>query len=190
MNLITLLFIALAMSTDAFAAAIGKGATLDKPKLSQALKMGLLFGAIEAITPLIGFMIGHAASSYIEAWDHWIAFIILFFLGGHMIYEALKPNDEEDQAPSKPTQHSWLVLTLTAIGTSIDATAVGISFAFMDVNIWIAALMIGSATCVMVTLGVMIGRVVGSLIGNRAEMMGGIALIMIGSWILYSHLMG
>ena len=185
MNPIALILLAFAMSTDAFAAAIGKGASLKNPRLSDALRIGLIFGSIEAITPLIGWLIGKSASSYVEAWDHWIAFSLLIVLGLHMIYEGVKPGVEDTEKPSK---QSALKLSLTAIGTSIDAMAVGVGLAFIDVNIWIAAGLIGLATTFMVTLGVMVGRAVSSVLGHRAEIFGGVMLIGVGVWILSSHL--
>ena len=102
MNPIALLLLAFAMSTDAFAAAIGKGASLKTPRLTEAFKVGLIFGLIEATTPLIGWLIGKSASGYIEAWDHWIAFALLVILGLHMIYESVKPDDY-----SGPVSQLW-----------------------------------------------------------------------------------
>lgn len=185
MNPIALLLLALSMSTDAFAAAIGKGASLKNPRFPEALKMGLIFGSIEAVTPLIGWLIGNSATSYVEAWDHWIAFALLVALGLHMLYEGLKPSTEETETPHKL---SFVKVALTAVGTSIDAMAVGVSLAFVDVNILLAAGLIGLSTAVMVTLGVMLGRAVGSLIGRRAEILGGLTLMAVGVWILSGHL--
>lgn len=185
MNPIALLLLALAMSTDAFAAAIGKGAGLKKLHFPKALRTGLIFGSIEAVTPLIGWFIGKAATAYVETWDHWVAFILLVALGLHMIYQGLKP---DDGLTDKPSTHSFLLLAVTAIGTSIDALAVGISLAFVDVNIWLAAGLIGLATTVMATLGIMLGRVVGSVLGHRAEIAGGVTLMTIGTWILSTHI--
>ena len=190
MNPIALLLLALSMSTDAFSVAISKGASLKNPRFIEAFRMGVIFGTIEAITPIIGWLIGHSATSFIdasfiEAWDHWVAFVILAALGLHMLYEGLKPSDEMAEAPSR---HSFLKLAITAFGTSIDAMAVGVSLAFVKVNILLAAGLIGLATTVMVTLGVMLGKVLGSLIGHRAEIFGGVMLIAIGAWILLSHL--
>ncbi|WP_312932967.1 manganese efflux pump MntP [Pseudomonas sp.] len=185
MNPVSLFFLALAMSTDAFAAAIGKGASLHRPRLSEALRTGLIFGVIEGITPLIGWAIGQAASDYVQSWDHWIAFTLLLLLGLHMIYNGCKDDDGEDE---KPTQHGFLMLAVTAFATSIDALAVGIGLAFVDVNILVAAASIGLATMVMVTLGVMLGRVLGTLVGKRAEIVGGVVLMLIGATILYEHL--
>lgn len=185
MNLISLIFLAFAMSTDAFAAAIGKGASLHKPRFLDALRTGLIFGVIEAITPIIGWFVGQAAASAVENWDHWIAFTLLLLLGLHMIYAGLKPESDEDE---KPTSHSFWLLAITAFATSIDALAVGVGLAFVDVNIWFAALLIGLATMTMVTLGVMLGRVIGTAIGRKAEIIGGLVLIGVGVAILYDHL--
>ena len=185
MNPIALILLAFAMSTDAFAAAIGKGATLKSPRFSEALRMGLIFGLIETITPLLGWLIGKSAPSYVDAWAHWIAFSLLIALGLHMIYEGLKPHAQEIE---KSSRHSLLKVSLTAIGTSIDAMAVGVGLAFVNVNIWLAAILIGLATTLMVTLGVMIGRTVGSILGQKAEIFGGLTLIAVGVWILSSHI--
>ncbi len=185
MNPIALLLLAFAMSTDAFAAAIGRGATLKNPRLTEAFRIGLIFGSIEAITPLVGWLIGQSASGYVEAWDHWIAFSLLMILGLHMIYEGVKP---DEAGIEKPAKQSLLRTCLTAFGTSIDAMAVGVSLAFVNVNIWVAAALIGLATTLMVTLGIMLGRAVGAVLGHRAEIFGGLTLMAIGAWILSGHL--
>ncbi len=187
MNIISTALLALAMSTDAFAAAIGKGAALKRPKLSEALRTGLIFGVIETITPLIGWLIGKGASTYVVAWDHWIAFTLLVILGIHMIYAGFK---ESESAEEKPNHHTFIVLAITAFATSIDAMAVGVGLAFIDVNIFVTAAAIGFATFTMVTLGVMLGRVMGMVVGKRAEILGGIILVGIGCYILYEHLNG
>ncbi|MHC8320929.1 manganese efflux pump MntP [Pseudomonas sp. GB2N2] len=184
MNPIPLIFLALAMSTDAFAAAIGKGASLHKPRFVEALRTGLIFGVIEAITPLIGWGIGQVATQYVERWDHWIAFTLLLVLGLHMIHNGIKHEAEEE----KPDQHSFFILAVTAFATSIDALAVGVGLAFVNVNILVAAAAIGLATTVMVTVGVMLGRVLGTAVGKRAEIIGGVVLMLVGSTILYEHL--
>ena len=184
MNIVSTALLALAMSTDAFAAAIGKGAALDKPRFSQALRTGLIFGSIEAITPLIGWAAGKAASQYVAAWDHWIAFTLLGILGIKMVYESF---DLPDEVEAKPRQHTFFVLVITAFATSIDAMAVGAGLAFLDENILSVAAAIGFATLVMVTLGVMLGRVLGAVAGKRAELVGGMILIGIGSVILIEH---
>lgn len=186
MNPISLILLALAMSTDAFAAAIGKGSSLHKPRLSEALRTGLIFGVIEAITPVIGWVVGQAATRWVQQWDHWIAFTLLVVLGLHMIYNGLKHDDEEEE--QKPDQHSFWILAVTAFATSIDALAVGVGLAFVDVNIFVAAAAIGLATMTMVTIGVMLGRVLGNVVGKRAEIVGGVVLMLVGATILYEHL--
>jgi len=174
------------MSTDSFAAAIGKGSSLHKPRFSEALRTGLIFGVMEAITPVIGWAIGQAASSYVAQWDHWIAFTLLLGLGLYMIYNGVKP--EADEPEDKPSQHSFWVLVVTAVATSIDAMAVGVGLAFVDVNILVAAGAMGLATMIMVIIGTMLGRVLGSLVGKRAEIIGGVVLMIMGAAILYEHL--
>ncbi|TWI55032.1 putative Mn2+ efflux pump MntP [Pseudomonas duriflava] len=172
------------MSTDAFAAAVGKGASLHNPRLSEALRTGLIFGTVEAITPVIGWAAGLAAAPFVQQWDHWIAFVLLLILGLRMIRAGFGAPEEEAE---KPCRHSFWLLVITAIATSIDALAVGVGLAFINVNILTAALAIGLATMTMVTLGVMLGRAIGALIGKRAEILGGFVLIGVGSLILYEH---
>ena len=188
MNPFSMLLIGFAMATDAFAAAVGKGAAMQRPRLSQALRAGLIFGVIEAITPIIGWLLGHAASRYITAWDHWIAFGVLGLLGLHMIWNGVRPDPEDDAGGSR--HHGFWSLAATGLGTSIDAMAVGVSLAFLDVPILLVAAVIGLCTLAMVTTGIMLGRVLGTLVGKRAEILGGAIMIVIGSVILYEHLTG
>lgn len=187
MTWLSTLVIAFAMSTDAFAAAVSKGASLTRPRFSEAVRIGVIFGVIEALTPLIGWALGSVAAPYVEAWDHWIAFCILAVLGLHMIHNGFKADHPD--VPAR-TRHSFWLLAATGFATSIDAMAIGVTLAFVDNNILITALAIGIATLLMVTLGVMVGRLLGAVIGRRAEVIGGIALIGIGSLILYEHLWG
>src|SRR5690606_21455529 len=149
------LVIAFAMSTDAFAAAVSKGACLTRPRFSEAIRTGAIFGFIEALTPLIGWALGSAAAPYVTAWDHWIAFGMLAVLGLHMIYNGFKTEEEED-APDR-TRHSFWLLAAAGLATSIDAMAIGVTLAFIDNNILVTAATIGMATRVMVTIGVMVG---------------------------------
>lgn len=187
MNLFATAALALAMSTDAFAAAIGKGAALHRPRWTEALRTGLIFGVIEAITPLIGWALGKVAAPYVTAWDHWIAFALLSVLGARMIYEGFSADDDEE-AQDKPSSHAFWVLALTGLATSIDAMAVGAGLALVDENILTAAGAIGLSTFAMVTLGVMLGRALGKLVGKRAEVAGGLVLFGIGCAILAQHL--
>ena len=191
MSPFSILLIGLAMSTDAFAAAIGKGAAMRRPRLPDALRAGLIFGAIEAFTPLLGWLLGRAAARHVEAFDHWIAFALLGALGVHMIVAGLRPEQEEaaEQATEESGKHQrFWTLAATGLATSIDAAAIGVSLAFLDVHIGVVALVIGLCTLVMVTLGVMLGRALGALVGKRAEIAGGVILILVGAGILYEHL--
>ncbi|MGN7725936.1 manganese efflux pump MntP [Luteimonas sp. 22616] len=188
MSLLSIFLIGIAMSTDAFAAAVGKGATMRNPRLPEALRAGLIFGTIEGLTPVIGWALGSAASRYITAWDHWIAFTLLAALGAHMIHAGLQPqNDDDDDAPRR---YGFWALATTGFATSIDAMAVGVGLAFLDAEIAVVAIVIGLTTLVMVTLGIMVGHRLGGLAGKRAEIGGGVLLILIGLAILYEHLGG
>jgi putative Mn2+ efflux pump MntP len=186
MNFLSILLLGFAMSTDAFAAAIGKGAGMARPRLRQAWRVGLIFGVIEAITPLVGWLLGKGASRYIAAWDHWIAFGLLLVLGLHMIWNSLKPEPGEPVDPAK--KHGFVSLALTGLSTSIDALAVGVGLAFVNVPIVLVAAVIGICTFSMVTLGIMLGRMLGAMVGKRAETVGGLILIGVGVVILYEHL--
>jgi manganese efflux pump family protein len=185
MNPFSILLLGLAMSTDAFAAALGKGAGMSKPTLAEALRIGLVFGVIETITPVVGWLIGSAASRFIEAWDHWVAFGLLAILGGLMIRHALR---DEDGTTAAERPASLLSLALTGLATSIDAMAVGVSLAFVDVDIAIVAAVIGGCTFAMVTVGILAGRALRSIVGKRAGIAGGVVLIVVGTMILVEHL--
>ncbi|ANR78539.1 hypothetical protein BBB57_09860 [Kosakonia sacchari] len=186
MSFYAITILAFGMSMDSFAAAIGKGATLKRPPMSEALRTGLIFGVVEAITPIIGWAAGLAASQYIMQWDHWIAFVLLFALGMRMMKEGLsKTTDAEAEAPRR---HGFWLLVTTAIATSLDAMAIGVGLAFLNVNIVTTALMIGLATTIMATTGMLLGRFLGTAIGKWAEVLGGVVLISIGSSILVEHL--
>ena len=189
MNPLSILLIGLAMSTDAFAAAIGKGAAMTRPRLPQALRAGLVFGVIEAITPVIGWLLGTATSHFLDAWDHWIAFGLLAAPGVHMIWQGLRL-DAEEGSNEPDSNGSLLKLAITGLATSIDAMAVGVGLAFADVHIAVVAIVIGLCTFFMVTIGIMLGQALGVIIGKRAEIVGGVILIAVGSVILYEHLSG
>ena len=189
MHPLSILMLGIAMSTDAFAAAVGKGAAMRKPQLRDALRAGLIFGAIEAVTPVIGWALGTAASAYVTAWDHWIAFTLLTLLGLRMIWAGLRPGGDGDGSAAVP-RHGFWALAATGFATSIDAMAVGVGLAFLDVNILVVAATIGLTTLVMVTAGILLGRVLGAMAGRRAEIGGGVLLIVIGAFILHEHLTG
>ncbi|MET3352217.1 UNVERIFIED_ORG: putative Mn2+ efflux pump MntP [Xanthobacter viscosus] len=182
----TILVLAMSMSVDAFAVSVGRGAAMGRPRLSEALRTGAVFGAVETTTPLIGWAAGMAASSYMEAIDHWIAFCLLAGVGLHMLIAAFSRRDEE--ADDTPRGRSIWVLLATALGTSIDAMAVGVSLAFLNVNIVVVALAIGAMTFLMSSGGMLVGRMVGQSFGRVAEVAAGVALCGLGLAILIEHL--
>lgn len=183
MSPFAIIVLALSMSVDAFAVSVGRGAALNRPRFSEALRTGAVFGVVEAITPVIGWAAGVAASNLVTAIDHWIAFGLLSTVGVHMFFAAFSKKPEEEEPES-----SFLVLMATAIGTSLDAMAVGVSLAFLDVNILVIAVAIGLATFVMSSGGMIIGRFIGVRLGRIAEAVAGIALFGLGLSILIDHL--
>ncbi|MFT3756605.1 MAG: manganese efflux pump MntP family protein [Pseudoxanthomonas sp.] len=188
MNPVSTILLGLAMSTDAFAAAIGKGAGMSQPRWRDALRIGAIFGVVEGLTPLLGWLLGTAANRFVRDWDHWVAFGLLSLLGLHMLYKALA-GDDEGETQAKPRE-GLLGIALAGLATSIDALAVGVGLAFVDTNILVAAATIGLCTFAMVSVGIMTGRVLGGLFGKRAEIAGGLILIAVGATILYEHLSG
>ncbi|MEN5147260.1 manganese efflux pump MntP [Brevundimonas diminuta] len=185
MSPIAIAVLSISMSADAFAAAIGRGAQ-HRPTVPQALRSGLVFGVVEAVTPLIGFALGVAAADFVEAVDHWIAFGLLGAVGLKMIWEALKRDEAE--ADARPASRGLLALVATAVGTSIDAGAVGVGLALLNANIWLIAFCIGFTTFAMATIGLLIGKAAGIRLGRVAELVGGLALIALGCKILLEHL--
>ena len=188
MTFVAILAVAFAMSTDAFAAAIGKGAALHRPRWSEALRTGAIFGSIEALTPVVGWALGSAAARLVTAWDHWIAFVVLAGLGSRMIWAGTRDDVEAIEDEARPSRHAFWLLALTGFATSIDAMAVGVGLAFIDVAIVPVAIAIGLTTFAMVTAGVMLGRVFGVVAGRWAEIAGGVLLIAIGALIVVQHL--
>lgn len=188
MSVYALMILAFAMSVDAFAASLVKGAADTGHKrfsLVVLLRTALIFGLIESIAPLIGWLGGSAAKPFIADWDHWLAFALLSVLGGKMIYGALfAENGGTRDTGQNPL---WLIL-MTAVATSIDSMIVGVSLAFVEVNIGLAALMIGAATTLMSALGLYIGKMFGQKLGRHAEILGGVVLLCIGASILTEHL--
>lgn len=175
--------LSMSMSTDAFAAAVGRGAS-GRPSIVRAMRAGAVFGVIESLTPIIGWMFGILAASFVQQVDHWIAFSLLAIVGGKMIIDAVAA----EKAETTPTRSGLPALIATAIGTSLDAAAIGVGLAFIGVNIWVIAASIGFTTFVFTTLGMLIGGMVGARFGRWAEIAGGVALIGIGTAILLEHL--
>jgi len=160
-----------------------------RPRFWSAIRSGAVFGTIEAITPLVGWAIGLAASRYIVAIDHWIAFILLGCVGGKMAFESIRrlTNEAPGEDDVSPRTGGLLSLVLTALATSIDAAAVGVTLALVSVNIVSVALAIGAATFTMATAGLLVGRAVGARFGPVVELIGGLGLVAIGLGILLEH---
>ena len=183
MSLFELFLIAVGLSMDAFAVSICKGLSVRKAQPRHMLCVGLYFGGFQALMPAIGYLLGTQFAGLIESVDHWIAFVLLAFIGGNMVREALSHEEENlDDSFSVKT-----MLTL-AVATSIDALATGVTFAFLRVNIIPAVLFIGCTTFALSALGLKIGNVFGAKYKSRAELFGGIVLILMGCKILLEHL--
>ena len=183
MSNITLFVIALGLSMDAFAVSICKGLAMKKITLKKAAIVGLWFGGFQGLMPLIGYILGSQFEHYITTIDHWIAFILLGLIGLSMIKEALG-KEEECQDDSL----AFKAMLVLAVATGIDALAVGITFAFLSVNIFSAVLFIGVITFVLSMIGVKAGNVFGIRYKSKAELAGGIILILMGTKILLEHL--
>ena len=185
MGFTELLLLAVGLSMDAFAVSICKGLKMRKINYKHACIIGLFFGGFQALMPLIGWALGRQFSSYIESVDHWIAFGLLLFIGGKMAIEAIKEKDEEDGGNSDDLQKLDIKeLFILAIATSIDALAVGITFAFLNVSILPAISIIGVTTFLFSVVGVAIGNKFGAKYKSKAELVGGIVLMLIGTKIL------
>jgi len=191
MSPIAILLLSASMSVDAFAVAVGRGATVTRARVSEALRTALIFGVVEAITPLLGWLAGIAANDWVANFDHWLAFGLLGTVGLHMIYGALFKSDET--ATEAPRAASLAVLLATAFGTSLDAMAVGLSLAFIDIDlmgILAVSLGVGVTTFAFACVGMFLGRAIGERFGKVAEVLAGLVLLAIGSTILFEHLAG
>lgn len=183
MDWLTLTGIALALAMDAFAVALGAGILLDPLTGRHLFRLGFHFGLFQALMPILGWLAGRTVQHLIAAYDHWIAFGLLAFVGGKMLYEALHGDDESSN--SDPTR--GLSLVMLSIATSIDALAVGLTLAMLDVSIWTPALVIGLVAGTLTVAGMLLGRRVGILWGKRVEICGGLVLLGIGLKILLEH---
>ena len=187
MSLLDLFILAVGLSMDAFAVSICKGLSVQKLQPKHMLIVGLYFGGFQALMPAIGYLLGKQFEQYITAVDHWIAFFLLLFIGGKMVIEAVRDKDvQEIGAKDLPLDHKEMLLL--AVATSIDALAVGITFAFLNVSIMEACLIIGCTTFVLSVIGVVVGNFFGTRYKRKAEIAGGVILILIGLKILLEHL--
>ena len=185
MSILMILLIAVSLSMDAFAVSVSNGIALGNISAKDTFRTGGFFGVFQFIMPVLGWILGTSVKSYIEAVDHWIAFGLLLFIGGNMIKEALSQEDEEEE---REASLSTGKLFLQAVATSIDALAVGISFAVLNVNIWQASAIIGVVCFCISVSGCHVGKNIGNLLKEKAEFVGGVVLIAIGLKILIEHL--
>lgn len=183
MGIVELFILAVGLSMDAFAVAVCKGLAMEKISVKKAAIVGVWFGGFQALMPLIGYFLGVQFKDYIVSVDHWIAFVLLSLIGANMIKEALSKEEEKEDASL-----GFKNMLLLAIATSIDALAVGVTFAFLEVNIVYAVCFIGIITFILSMAGVKIGNVFGSKYKSKAELAGGIILILLGIKILLEHL--
>lgn len=183
--MIEILLISVSVAMDAFAVSIGKGLTVTRVRPVDAIKTALWFGGFQALFPLLGFFAANTFSKYVTAVDHWIIFALLAFIGGNMIREAF---GEEAENSRETAWFDWRHMLPLAVACSIDAFAVGVSFAFMKVNIWFSVIVIGVVTGAFSAAGLYIGRVFGARWQKPAQIAGGAVLVLIGLRVLLEHL--
>ena len=181
MSALDILLISIGMAMDSFAVSVCKGLSIKKAGIPEGVKCGIYFGGFQALMPVIGYYLGKLFEELIVKIDHWIAFGLLLFIGLSMI----KESRESEKVDDKMDVRTMLIL---AVATSIDALSVGVTLAFVDVNIWVVVSSIGIITFLFSLVGVLIGRRVGSMLGNRAKIIGGVILIYLGVKILLEHL--
>lgn len=184
MNFLNIFLIAVALSFDAMAVGAANGAHHHRMPLKKALEISFYFGFFQLFMPLIGWLIGSSFQAYVTEYDHWIAFILLGILGLKMLKEAFAEDDE-----AKTDIHSWKILVLLSIATSIDALVVGMSLAFFAMNIALVVIIIGITTFILTLASIYLGKKFGERWGKKAEIAGGLILISIGLKILLSHLL-
>lgn len=184
MSIWELFLVGVGLSMDAFAVAVCKGLKMPKINYKQTCLIALFFGGFQALMPFIGYLLSSRFESYITSIDHWITFVLLAIIGGKMVVESFKKEEDD----GKDEKFSIKELFMLAVATSIDALAVGITFAFLKVNIAVSVSLIGVTTFVLSALGVFIGHKFGEKYKNKAEFAGGVILILIGLKILLEHL--
>lgn len=188
MSFVELFLIAVGLAMDAFAVSICKGLQMKKINYRHGAVIALFFGVFQGVMPLLGWFLGSSFGSYITRADHWVAFVLLAFIGGKMIYEALHGDDDEEMSEGGDTL-DIKELFILSVATSIDALAVGITFALLpDTNIWVSITAIAVVTFVLSLVGVVIGNRFGTKYKNKAELFGGVILVLIGLKILLEHL--
>lgn len=183
MGIAELMIIAVGVSMDAFAVSICKGLSVSEVRPAHALKTVVWFGGFQALMPVIGYFLGVSFADMVSSVDHWIAFILLGIIGANMIRESF----EKEECCRKDSDFSFSTMLALALATSIDALAIGVSFAFLHVNIWIAVICIGLVTGAFSAAGVFVGNSFGRKYKSKAEVAGGIILILMGIKILVEH---
>lgn len=178
----SILLLALGLSMDAMAAAAARGASAKQLLTKNVLLVAGLFGGFQALMPLIGWFVGSRVGSLVAAWDHWIAFVILAIVGGKMIWEAVTPGETVD------ADFGLKVLVMLAIATSIDALAVGLTLPMLDAPLLLSIVTIGVTTALLSAAGLYVGRRLGSMVGKRFDLVGGLVLVGLGTKILVEHL--
>jgi manganese efflux pump family protein len=186
MELITLILLSIGLSVDSFAVSVSSGVIISGITFRKATRIAFFLAIFQAVMPLIGWFIGKRIESLVESFDHWLAFGLLAIIGGKMILESLKPHKD---AARKSNPMELKVLLGMSLATSIDALVVGISFGFIQVDLWFASVIIGFTTFVFSMLGILFGKKIGGRFGEKMEIIGGIVLILIGLKILFQHLM-
>jgi len=186
MNLVEIIMIAVGLAMDAFAVSIASSVIIGKVSRRQVFRLAFHFGLFQAMMPVLGWLAGRSVQEYIQHWDHWAAFGLLLFIGVKAIYSALK-NDEAGNNNADPSR--GLSLVVLSVATSIDALAVGLSFAMLRVNIWYPSAIIGVVTAGLSVVGVLLGGRLGLRFGRKMEILGGAVLIVIGVKILLEHML-
>ena len=185
-GILSILFIALSLSADCFAVALSGAIALKNLRRVQILRTAGAFGIAQAVMPLTGFSLGRAVVKFISVYDHWVVFGLLLIIGGRMLWEAFH---EKEEGQGDDITRGWLLISMAFV-TSIDSLAVGLSFAFMEINIVSTVLIIGAVAFIITIIGFYIGRQAGNLLGQRARILGGLILIGIGLRVLVTHLSG
>lgn len=188
MSFAVLFLTAVSLAMDALAVSISNGIIVKDFKKRHAVKIGLYFGVFQFVMPLIGYALGSSFKNYIEAFDHWIAFGLLILIGGNMVVESLKGEEESGERKTASEALNCKVLTMQAIATSIDALAVGVSFSLVsDINMWLSCSVIGIVAFALSFIGAVAGKKIGGFLQSKAELFGGIVLCVIGIKILLEH---
>ncbi len=183
-----LLLIAMGLAMDAFAVSLAAGATGWTATPRARFRLWFHFGLFQALMPIVGWLVGSQVAGFIAAWDHWFAFALLVWIGGRMVHAGLRGEDDDDHTSADPTRGR--ILVGLAVATSLDALAVGFSFACLEVSVWLPAVIIGVVAAVFSLAGCLLGGRLGHAVGRRMEALGGLVLILVGIRILWEHFSG